>query len=214
MIRLVIADDHRLLLEGLEQALGAVPDIVVAATASDGAELVAATAAKRPEVVLVDLEMPVLGGIEALEQIRALDPPPAAIVVTMHFDEEHRRQAAAAGAAAFLSKSTPLPDLAAAVRAVAGGESLLGPEPSGDVLDRYRAPSLDAGAASLTDRERELLGWLAAGYSTTQELSDLMYISPKTVKNHLANIYVKLAVTDRAQAAVEAIRLGLRAPEQ
>ncbi len=207
MIRVVIADDHRMLLEGLAQALNAVPDIEVTATAADGAELVAAVGAARPDVLIVDLEMPRLDGLAAL---RRLEDGPPAIVVTMHADDEHRHRAARAGAVGFLSKSAPLPDLAAAVRAAAAGERFVDADASArEVLERHREPVLDPGAAALTRRERELLGLLASGLSSTEELADRMFISHKTVKNHLANIYEKLAVSDRAQAAVEAIKLGL-----
>ena len=209
MIDIVIADDHRLLLEGLAQALDSLPDIRVLATAADGKELVALLDEKRPDVMLVDIEMPNLGGIAAL---RTIPDAPAAIVVTMHTAEEQRRRAAAAGAAGFLSKSTPLPDLAAAVRAVHAGEDLIQAEDLEAVLDRHRQPLLDPGAARLTGRERELLALLASGVSSTDDLADQLYISQKTVKNHLASIYEKLAITDRAQAAVEAIRLGLHRP--
>ncbi len=209
MIDIVIADDHRLLLEGLAQALDSLPDIRVLATAADGNELVALLGQHQPDVMLVDIEMPNLGGIAALRTIP--DAPPA-IVVTMHTDDEQRRRAAAAGAAGFLSKSTPLPDLAAAVRAVHAGEDLIQAEDLDAVLDRHRQPLLDPGAARLTERERELLALLASGVSSTDDLADQLYISQKTVKNHLASIYEKLAITDRAQAAVEAIRLGLHRP--
>ncbi len=127
----------------------------------------------------------------------------------MHTSDDERKRAAAAGAVGFLSKSTPLPDLAAAIRAAAGGEDLMDVATLGAVLDQHRQPVLDAGAASLTEREKELLGMLAAGVSRTEDLAESLFISQKTVKNHLASIYEKLAITDRAQAVVEAIRLGL-----
>ncbi|MEE9183651.1 MAG: response regulator transcription factor, partial [Acidimicrobiia bacterium] len=114
-----------------------------------------------------------------------------------------------AGAVGFLSKSSPLPLLAAAVRAAAAGEIFVQRVGGTDVLDSYQEPVLDPGAASLTQRERELLALLARGVSSTEELAEELFISRKTVKNHLASIYDKLAVSDRAQAAVEAIRLGL-----
>ncbi len=206
MIDVVIADDHTLMLESLAEALDSIPDIRVVGTAANGAELVEQTRQQRPTVLLVDIEMPQVSGIAALRELAGAIP---AIVVTMHTGEAERRQAEAAGAVGFLSKATPLPDLAAAVRAAAAGEQLLDTETLAEVLDRHRAPQLDAGAASLTAREREILRHLAQGVSATDELADLLFISQKTVKNHLANIYDKLAVADRAQAAVEAIRLGL-----
>ncbi len=206
MIRVAIADDHRLLLEGLSEALDGVPDINVVGTAGDGDELVAAVNTLNPDVVLVDIEMPGSDGFSAL---RTMKSPVPAIVVTMHTGEDQRRRAAAVGAAGFLSKSTPLPDLAAAIRAVWDGKDLMSDPAVDQTLDDYRQPHLDEGAAALTAREREVLKLLASGTSSTDDLADEMFISHKTVKNHLASIYEKLAITDRAQAVVEAIRLGL-----
>jgi DNA-binding NarL/FixJ family response regulator len=195
-----------MLREGLAQALDSLPDIEVIVTAADGRELLDLLETATPDVILVDIEMPRLSGIGAL---RRLQGAPPAIVVTMHADDEQRRRAATAGAAGFLSKSAPLPDLAAAIRAVAAGETLLDPETTTEVLDKHRQPILDEGAAALTARERELLKLLASGVSSTEDLADRLFISQKTVKNHLASIYEKLAITDRAQAVVEAIRLGI-----
>jgi len=204
-LRVVIADDHRLLLEGLAQALDGIPDIEIVGTAEEGEELLELVARVSPDVLLVDIEMPRMSGIAALGHLT--DGPPA-IVVTMHADAEHRHKAAAVGAAGFLSKSTPLPMLAAAVRAVAAGESLMD-EDVEEILDRHREPVLAEGAAALTAREKEILAMLASGVSSTAKLADQLFISQKTVKNHLASIYAKLDITDRAQAAVAAIRLGL-----
>ncbi len=206
MIRVVIADDHTLFAEGLQRALDSLPDIHVQGTAPDGEEMLHLLAQEPVDVLLVDVDMPRLGGLEAL---RRLDDPPPTIVVTMHADDAHRQKAAAAGAVGFLSKSAPLPDLAAAIRAAAAGENVLDTTTLRDTLDRHRQPHLDPGAAALTARERELLGLLARGVSGTEDLAEELFISQKTVKNHLASIYEKLAVADRAQAAVEAIRLGL-----
>ena len=206
MIRVLIADDHQLLLEGISQALDLLPDITVIGSARDGKELVAKTAELRPDVLVIDQEMPKLTGLGAL---RKMDDPPPSVVVTMHADEDHRARAEEAGAVGFLSKSAPLPTLAAAVRAAAAGEMFVDTVGGNAVLGNYQEAVLDPGAASLTARERELLGLLTQGISSTEELADRLYISQKTVKNHLASIYEKLAISDRAQAAVEAIRLGL-----
>ncbi|NOX22202.1 MAG: response regulator transcription factor [Actinobacteria bacterium] len=206
MIRIAIADDHYLLLGGLKEALNAVPDLEVIGTAGDGEEFVALVETHGPDVLLIDIEMPKLTGIQAL---RKLKNAPAAIVMTMHTGDDNLKRAEAAGAVGFLSKETRLPDLAAAIRAAAAGETLIGAENLDEILDRHRQPVLDAGASALTARERELLGLLASGISATDEIADAMFISQKTVKNHLASIYEKLAIADRAQAAVEAIRLGL-----
>lgn len=205
-IKIVIADDHTMMREGLSQALDSIPDIEVIASAADGRELLETMEAVTPDVVLIDIEMPKLTGIGAL---RRMEGNPLAIVVTMHADDEQRSKAVAAGAKGFLSKSAPLPDLAAAIRAVAAGESIIDEETTPAILDQHRQPVLDEGAAALTARERELLALLASGVSSTEDLADQLYISQKTVKNHLASIYDKLAITDRAQAVVEAIRLGI-----
>ena len=205
-IKIVIADDHNMMREGLSQALDSIPDIEVIASAADGRELLERLQETTPDVILVDIEMPRLSGIGAL---RELVGGPPAIVVTMHSDEAQRKKAAAAGAKGFLSKAAPLPDLAAAIRAVAAGETLIDEATTPEILDQHRQPVLDEGAAALTARERELLKLLASGVSSTDDLADRLYISQKTVKNHLASIYEKLAITDRAQAVVEAIRLGI-----
>lgn len=206
MIRIAIADDHRLLLEGLEEALGSLPDLDVVGTASDGNELAQLVTETSPDVLLVDIDMPRLDGLTALKRLE--DPPPT-IVVTMHIDDEHRRVAQRAGARGFLSKATPLPQLAAAIRAAHAGEDLMDAATADDLLRAHSQPILEAGAAALTKRERELLGVLASGASSTEELAHQLFISQKTVKNHLASIYEKLGVSDRAQAAMEAIKLGL-----
>ena len=206
MIRVAIADDHLLLLEGLSQALDGVPDITVVGAVTDGDALIAALDSLSPDVVLVDIEMPGSDGFSAL---RRMHSSVRAIVVTMHTGDDERRRAEAAGASGFLSKSTPLPDLAAAIRAVCDGRDLITEKSVEDTLDLYRQPNLDEGAARLTDRERQVLKLLASGVSSTDDLAAELFISNKTVKNHLANIYKKLAITDRVQAVVEAIRLGL-----
>lgn len=205
-IRVAIADDHLLVLDGMKQALNALPDIQVVAVATTGDELTSVIAAAQPDVVLVDIEMPDKTGLAALREV---ENPPPALVVTMHTEAEYRERAAAAGAVGFLSKATPLPELAAAVRAAHDGVNLMGVDELELALAPYQEAKLSPGAESLTSRERELLGLLAGGISGTDELAEEMFISQKTVKNHLASIYEKLGISDRAQAVVEAMRLGL-----
>jgi two-component system, NarL family, response regulator DegU len=206
LIRVAIADDHLLVLDGMRQALNALPDIQVVAVATSGDQLVEVIAQAEPDVVLVDIEMPDKTGLAALREIE--DPPPA-LVVTMHTEDEYRERAIAAGAVGFLSKATPLPELAAAVRAAHDGVDLMTVDNMEAALAPYREARLSPGAESLTSRERELLALLAGGISGTDELAEEMFISQKTVKNHLASIYEKLGISDRAQAVVEAMRLGL-----
>jgi len=211
MIRVMIADDHQLFAEGLSQALNSLPDARVVGVVNSGPDLDNALVSQPAEVSIVDIEMPGGDGIEA---IAGLGRRTKAIVVSMHASDEQRQRAADAGAVGFFSKGVPLTTLAAAVRAVADGRNLitLTDEERDDLLETYREAQLDPGAASLTPREREILQLLAVGVSATDELADRLYISQKTVKNHLASIFQKLAVSDRTQAAIEAIRLGIAKP--
>jgi DNA-binding NarL/FixJ family response regulator len=208
MIRLMIADDHQLFADGLGEALSMLPDIRVVGVVGTGQELLEKLRSQPAEVLLVDLEMPGLDGLGALSKLPATQ---RAIVVTMHDSEVTRSAAQRMGARGLLSKGTPLGDLAAGIRAVNAGENLF--EISSQTLDSYREPILDPGAAALTDREKEILQLLAKGISSTEDLADRLFISQKTVKNHLASIFQKLSVADRTQAAIEAIRLGIAKPK-
>ena len=212
MIRVMIADDHKLFAEGLQQALDSLPDARVVGVVDSGPALLEAIDSQPAEVSIVDIEMP---GGDGLSAIDVLGRRTHSIVVTMYADDVQRDAARLAGARGFFSKAVPLTTLAAAVRAVAAGESLIDLEDHerDEVLARFEKAQLDPGAASLTDRETEILQLLALGVSATDELADRLYISQKTVKNHLASIFQKLAVSDRTQAAVEAIKLGIGKPK-
>ena len=211
MIRVMIADDHQLFAEGLSQALNSLPDARVVGVVASGPALANALMAQPAEVAIVDIEMPGGDGITAISELGMRSN---AIVVSMHATDEQKARAKEAGAKGFFSKAVPLSTLAAAVRAVANGKDLieLSDEDRDELLETYREAQLDPGAASLTQREREILQLLAVGVSATDELADRLYISQKTVKNHLASIFQKLAVSDRTQAAIEAIRLGIARP--
>ena len=211
MIRVMIADDHKLFAEGLSRALDALPDARVVGVVESGPELNTALSGQPAEVSIVDIEMPGGDGIDTIDE---LGKRTKAIVVSMHASEDQRARAADAGAKGFFSKAVPLDTLAAAIRAVAGGRDLIELEDHerDEVLAEYSEAQLDPGAASLTEREKEILRLLAVGVSATDELADRLYISQKTVKNHLASIFQKLAVSDRTQAAIEAIRLGIAKP--
>lgn len=205
-ITVVIADDHQMLLDGLTQALDSLPDIRIVAGVADGSEIARAITRYTPDVLLVDVEMPGTSGLSAISQIPNLPPT---LIVTMHAADEYGAAAQEAGAVGFLSKSTPLPQLAAAIRSAAAGVNLFETEDIGATLEQYRVPTLSGAADSVTDREREVLRCLVRGISRTEDLAEELYISQKTVKNHLGSIYDKLGVNDRAQAVVEAIKLGL-----
>ncbi len=208
MIRVMIADDHQLFADGMSEALTALPDLRVVGVAGSGQELLEKLRTQPADVLLIDLEMPGLDGLGALSRLPA---EARAIVVSMHDTPDHRQAARDAGAVGMFSKGAPLTDLSAAIRAVAAGEDLYLADPS--VLDRFRKPDLDPGAAALTDREIEILQLLAKGVSSTEDLADRLFISQKTVKNHLASVFQKLSVADRTQAAIEAIKLGLAKPK-
>jgi DNA-binding NarL/FixJ family response regulator len=211
MIRVMIADDHQLFAEGLSQALDILPDTRVVGVVGSGPALEEALQTQPAEVSIVDIEMP---GGDGIDTIAVVGHKSRAIVVSMYASDEQRQRASRAGARGFFSKGVPLTTLAAAVRAVADDQNLLEmtDEERDEVLEGYREAELDPGAASLTAREREILQLLAVGVSATDELADRLYISQKTVKNHLASIFQKLAVSDRTQAAIEAIRLGIARP--
>lgn len=206
MIRVAIADDHQLFAEGIRDALGRVPDLKVVGAVGDAAALIDLIDNQPVDVLMIDLEMPEGGGGAVLDS----NPSQPVIIVSMHVTADVKRQMLDGGAAGVLSKSTNLMDLAAAIRAAHSGYLLDGSdEEDRALLDDHQEPQLDPGAASLTGRERELLTYLARGVSSTEELAEELFISQKTVKNHLASIFQKLSVADRTQAAVEAIRLGL-----
>jgi DNA-binding NarL/FixJ family response regulator len=211
MIRVMIADDHKLFAEGLSQALDTLPDTRVVGVVDSGPALDEALMNQPAEVSIVDIEMP---GGDGIDTIAGLGRRTRAIVVSMHASDEQRARAVDAGAKGFFSKAVPLNTLASAVRAVADGKTLIELEDHerDALLDEYSEAQLDPGAASLTDREKEILRLLAAGVTATDELADRLYISQKTVKNHLASVFQKLAVSDRTQAAIEAIRLGIARP--
>jgi DNA-binding NarL/FixJ family response regulator len=211
MIRVMIADDHQLFAEGLSQALDILPDARVVGVVDSGPALNDALASQPAEVSIVDIEMPGGDGIDAISE---LGKRTRAIVVSMYASDEQRARAVDAGAKGFFSKGVPLTTLAAAIRAVADGKDLLGLDDTerDELLEEYGEAKLDPGAASLTEREKEILRLLAVGVSATDELAERLYISQKTVKNHLASIFQKLAVSDRTQAAIEAIRIGIARP--
>lgn len=211
MISIAIGDDHRMFMDGLRDGFAALPDIRVKVTAPDAVKLVAAVTTEQVDVVLVDLEMPAGGGMEVLRSLGGTTP---AIVVSMHMTSDAIDAVRRAGAVGFFSKGAQLLELAAGVRAAHSGHVIPMTEPERQqLLDSFWTPPIDPGAAQLTEREIEVLNWLAQGVSQTDDLADRMFISQKTVKNHLASIYSKLSVSDRTQAAIEAIRLGLARPK-
>lgn len=221
-IRVLIVDDQALIRMGIATLLARKGDIEVVGHASNGAEAVEQSATLDPDVVLMDLMMPVMDGIEATRRLAAAGPRPAVIILSTFREDEHVLRGIAAGAKGYLLKDVDHKALAEAVRTVAGGGALLDPQITAQLLPRLgqlSSPGSSAPAqepkspqherlALLTERERAILGWLARG-STNQEISDAMAISVGTVKNHISSILSKLDVRDRTQAALWAKQQGL-----
>lgn len=196
--RVVVADDHPVMREGLRQTLESF-DIDVIAVVADGRAAVSAVESLQPDAVVMDVAMPAMDGIQATEIIRSRRPATAVVALTFHGDAEVHRRALEAGAAAVVTKDAPAEDVVSVLLDVLAGEP---------AVDRRRSRAAVPAEFSLTPREIEILAMITRGASTTRIGSEL-YISVKTVKNHLASIYEKLDVTDRTQAVLSALRLGL-----
>ena len=205
MIRVVIADDHGVVRAGLAQLLATFPDVELVGSASNGEEAVSLSAARGPDVVLMDLEMPVLDGIEATRRIRAAQPDVAVVVLTSFSDRERILSALDAGAAGYLLKDAEPDALARAIGAAARGEAPLDPKAARALLSARRAASP---ADGLSDREREVLAMVAEGLPN-KLIAQRLGISEKTVKTHLTSVFRQIGVTDRTQAALWAQRHGV-----
>ncbi|HJU47564.1 MAG TPA: response regulator transcription factor [Gaiellaceae bacterium] len=206
MIRVLIADDHGVLREGLGRIVAAEPDMELVGTAANGDDAVAACRAAPPDVVLMDLEMPVLDGIEATRQILEEEPSVAVLVLTSFSDRRRIVAALDAGAVGYLLKDASARDVVRGIRSAALGESPLDPRAARALLDAKARPDpLDG----LSPREREVLGLLLEGLPN-KLIARRLGISEKTVKSHLTSVFRQLGVTDRVQAALWAERQGLR----
>ena len=226
MISVLIVDDEHLVRGGLKMILDAQPDIDVVGEAADGAQAVAGAAALRPDVILLDVQMPVMSGLEAAREILQHSEVRAKVIMITTFDlDEHVHAAIAAGASGFLLKDTRAEVLADAVRTVAGGEALLAPSILRRLVAQHSvappettaaaAAAADRQAASglpqLTDRELEVFRLLGRGASN-QEIARTLWISESTVKTHVTRLFAKLDLRDRAQAVVLAYESGLVSP--
>jgi NarL family two-component system response regulator LiaR len=212
VIRVLICDDQWIVCEGLEAILGAEPGIEVVGLAQDGVEALEKISKTQPDVVLMDLKMPVMNGIQATRKIKELHPEVKVLVLTTYGDDEWVFDAVRNGASGYLLKGTPRAQLVAAVKGTAAGESFIDPKVAGRLLDHIAirgAPTADSTLMdSLTERERDVLALLARGKSNT-EIAKELYLSPGTVRNYISSILTKLDVTDRTQAALLALRHGL-----
>ena len=217
MIRLLLADDQTLLRGGLRMILEAQADLQVVGEAADGAEAVALTREHSPDVVLMDIRMPGVDGIEATRQITADEALPANVLILTTFDQDaYVSEALRAGASGFLLKSAPPARLVEAVRVVAVGEALLAPSVTRRLIaEHVSRRTVDEAAQhirdALTDREVEVMGLIAAGMSNT-EIAERLYLSEATVKTHVNRILQKLALRDRVQVVVLAYESGLVHP--
>jgi len=209
VIRVLVVDDHGVVREGLRHLLGRQPDVEVVGEAADGREAVDLAGRLHPDVVLLDLLMPVLDGVEALGQIRAGSPGSRVVVLTSSHDDRQILPALRAGALSYLLKDCEPEEVVAAVRAAAAGTSVLSPQVTARVLGALRGrPVPTAGAEALTERERQVLTHVARGHSNRRIAAGL-HISEETVKTHVSHVIAKLGAADRTDAAVQALRLGL-----
>lgn len=213
MIRVLIADDQAVVRGGLAMIMEAQTDIEVAGTASDGLEAVEMVGALDPDVVLMDIRMPVVDGIEATRRIVSGSARTRVLVLTTYGLDENVYAALKAGAAGFMVKTDSPQQLVAAVRVIASGEALLGPEVTSRLIERFLAgpapnPPIPPAVATLTDRELGVLKLMVRGQSNA-EIASVLFVSEGTVKTHVARILFKLGLRDRVQAVVFAYEAGL-----
>jgi DNA-binding NarL/FixJ family response regulator len=203
-IRLVIADDHLVVRDGLRGMLESQPDFEVVGEAINGAEAVYLASSLKPEVMLMDLRMPVMDGVSAIQEIKSTQPQVQILVLTTYDSDADILPAIEAGATGYLLKDASREELYAGIRATARGESVLAPGVAAKLIGRMRAPAEE----QLTLRELEVLQLVAEGDSN-KEIASRLHISQATVKSHLIHIFGKLGVSDRTAAVTEALKGGI-----
>ena len=210
-IRVLVADDQAMVRSGFRLLLGGEDGIEVVAEARNGHEAVQQTARFQPTVVLMDIRMPDVDGLEATRQIIRADPEARVLILTTFDLDEYVYEALRAGASGFVLKDEPPEQLIAAVRTVAAGEALLSPSVTRRVIDKFASSPRQeppAGLGELTEREREIFVLIADGLSNA-EIGERLFISDTTVKTHITHLFQKLGVRDRVQAVILAYRSGL-----
>ena len=207
-IRVLIVDDHEIVREGLQTLLAEESDIQVCGLAADGAQALAQAESLRPDVILMDLVLAGMDGLEATRQIRARDPQARVLVLTTFADDRRVREAIQAGAIGFLLKDVLKPDLVRAIRAAAEGKPTLHPEAQRRLMQQMAQPAAPSPLAGLTERELEVLRLIAQGRSN-KEIGAALHLTEGTVKGYVSTILSKLDVADRTQAALLAVKLGL-----
>ena len=211
-VRVLIVDDHDLFRTGLRNLLEE-QGVNVVGEAENGETAIRLASDLAPDVVIMDLNMPGAGGVETTRRLSSLAPLSRVVVLTISADDDDVMNAVMAGACGYLLKDSSIQELIAGIRAASEGESLISPQIAAKVLQRLRAQSKDADAAEtiraeLSDRELQVLKLIANGNDNAQIAREL-FISPKTVKNHISNILMKLQIENRIQAAVYAVRSGI-----
>ena len=210
-LRVLVVDDHPTFRRGLGALLASLPDVELVGEAADGEAAVERAAALEPDVVVMDLDMPGLGGVEATRRIVAAQPSVAVLVLTMLDEDESVFAAMRAGARGYVVKGADTDDVLRALESVARGDAVFGPAVASRVLSYLTRPLSARDPLlfpELTDREREVLELMARGLSNG-EIARKLVVSPKTVRNHVSNVFTKLQVTDRAEAVERARRAGL-----
>lgn len=201
----MLVDDHTMLRQGLRRSLE-LEGIPVVAEASNGEEAIKIALETKPSVVLMDVSMPLIDGIEATRRLMAADNRQRVVILTMHIDRDVIERAMKAGAVGYMTKDSTVKEVVMAVKLAANGDRILSPRLAELML--AEATTKDDPVSILTNREEELLQLIADGLATS-EVATSMYISQKTVKNHLASIYQKLDARDRTQAVLQAVRMGI-----
>jgi len=210
-VKLLLVDDHKLFREGLRRILELEPDLQVVGEAASGKAALAKLHECTPDVVLMDINMPELNGVEATRAIKERYPDMVVLVLSIHDDREYLLEVLKAGASGYLLKDVEPDRLVEAIRDVAKGGSIVHPGLTTKLikeLNRLSNPVADRVESPLTEREGEILGLMASGLSNA-DIAKKVYISEKTVKNHVTNILRKLEVTDRTQAVIEGFKRGL-----
>lgn len=208
MITVLFADDHEMVRIGVSAYLSAQPDIEVIAEADDGKAAVDFALEHRPDIILMDLVMDEMDGIEATKRITEQWPEAKVIIVTSFLDDEKVYPALEAGATSYMLKTSKAEEIAKAIRSTYAGQSILEPEVTGKIMTKMRTPDGAELHNQLTGREKEVLLLMAEG-KTNQEISDQLFIALKTVKVHVSNILGKLQVSDRTQAVIYAFKHDL-----
>ncbi len=210
-LRVLIADDHTLFRDGVRALLGSTQDLELVGEAATGEEAVALAASLQPDVIVMDLKMPVVNGIDATHRIVTASPHIAILVVTMFDDDQSVFAAMRAGARGYVLKGANHTEMLRAIRAVGSGEAIFSSTIAARLMDYFsnlRPQAQPQVFPELTDREREILKLIAQGYKNA-EIATQLVLSPKTVRNHITNILSKLQVADRAEAILRARDVGL-----